>query len=545
MFKRTLIASAMLAALNTAYAENPKHISLEVLGTYETGVFDESAAEIVAHDPASQRLFVINANAKTVDILDISDPNNPTSNNDFIDVSLDLPDSGGVNSVAVRDGIVTVAVEHDDKQENGWIAFYDTYGNFWNAVRAGALPDMVTFTHNGNYVLGANEGEPSDDYTNDPEGSVTVVDLRGGVMAATAATADFSAWNGNAPVGVRISGPGASVAQDLEPEYIVTSQNSKTAWVALQENNALAEVDIPSATVTTLTGLGYKDHSASGNGLDASNEDNAINITNWPVFGTYMPDGMDIYKSKGKTYLVMANEGDGREYIYEEDTTEEECKEANPNYQFDDGDCFSHVDEARIKDVDLDSTAFPNAGNLQKEENLGRLKMLTTQGDTDGDGDYDILYSFGARSFTIRNTDGSVVYDSGDSLEKVTAAALPDDFNSTNDENGTFDDRSDDKGPEPENVVVGKVRGQSYAFIGLERVGGIAIYNVTDPTSVDFVDYVNNRDFMVDANSSEVGDLGPEGLLFIKADDSPNGKPLLVVGNEVSGTTTIYRVTTK
>jgi len=547
MPKSTLLATAILLATTGAHAGKDKTISLEVLGTYATGIFDDSAAEIVAHDPASQQLFVINGGNKTVDILDISDPTNPTRTN-TIDVSDDLPDSGGVNSVDTRDGVVAIAVEHDDKQMDGWVAFYDTGGAYLNSVRAGALPDMLTFTHNGSYVLVANEGEPNDTYTVDPEGSVSIVDMRKGVAHATVAQAVFSGFDDATAdaAGVRTPQPyGASVSQDLEPEYIATSHDSKTAWVTLQENNALAVVDIPSATVTALVGLGYKDHLAPGNDLDASNRDDGIKIKNWPVFGLYMPDAIASYRSKGSTWLVTANEGDGREYGFDA-TSDAECGEVNSAWEFNDEDevCITHIDENRIGKADLDLPDYDEEGTelLQENENLGRLKFVTTEGDIDGDGSYEELYTFGARSFTIWDTAGNPVFDSGDDFEQITAGLIPNDFNSTNDENGSFDDRSDDKGPEPEGVVIGKVRGETYAFVGLERVGGIMIYNVTDPTSAGFVGYVNNRDFSVDAQTPEAGDLGPEGLLFIKADDSPNGRPMLVVGNEVSGTTTLFEV---
>jgi len=503
-------------------------------------VFDEGASEIVAYDAASKRLFVINADAKSVDIVNIADPTNPTSV-EYIEVSLDLPDSGGVNSVAVSNGVVAVAVENDNKQANGWIAFYDTDGNFWKSVDAGALPDAVTFTPNGKTVVSSNEGEPNDDYTNDPEGSVTLVDLSGGVMNAVAKQVSFTGLA--APAGVRISGPGASVAQDLEPEYATTSHDSKTAWVVMQENNAMAEIDIATAKVTNLVGLGLKDHSRSGNGLDASGKDDAINITNWPVWGMYMPDGIASFRSNGKTWIAMANEGDAREYGVKADT-EAECLAINPAYAFDDGDCL-WLDEARVKDIILDPTAFPNAADLQKNENLGRLKIVRTEGDTDNDGDYDRLVSFGARSFTIRDTAGNVVFDSGDEIEQVTAALLPENFNSNNDENGSFDSRSDDKGPEQEGITIGKVRGRTYAFVGLERVGGVMVYDVTEPANASFVTYATNRDFSGDAEAFTAGGLGPEGLLFIGEDESPKGKPLLVVGNEVSGTTTVFEISSK
>jgi hypothetical protein len=481
---------------------------------------------------------VINANDKTVDILNISDPSAPVLSG-MIDVTANLPASGGVNSVAVHAGLVAVAVENSNRQGNGWVAFYDTNGTYLNSVGAGALPDAVTITHNGQFVLTANEGEPSADYSVDPEGSVTVIDLRQGVMNATAATAGFTTYNGGAPAGVRISGPGASVTQDLEPEFIATSLDSKTAWVTLQENNALAIIDIASATVTDLVALGSKDHFLAGNALDASDRDDSIKIQTWPVHGTYMPDGIAAYQSNGETFLITANEGDAREYIYSAD--EATCLAAG--HDFVEGECISHIAETRVRSVTLDPVAFPNAASLRAQSNLGRLKMLSTEGDTDGDGDYDEIHAFGARSISIWDATGVQVYDSGDTIEQQTALADPDNFNSTNDENDTFDDRSDDKGPEPEGVVVGKVSGRQYAFVGLERVGGIMIFEVTNPLETSFISYVNNRDFSVtDVENEDAGDLGPEGLLFIKPADSPNGKPLLVVGNEVSGSTTIYQV---
>jgi len=499
-------------------------LSLEVIGQHQTGVFDDGAAEIVAHDPRTQRLFKVNAAATTVDVLDINDPTNPVLVNTIDASSL----GGGANSVAVHKGVVAVAIEANDAQAPGVVAFYDAYDlALLKTVTVGALPDMVTFTPNGRFALVANEGEPNDDYTVDPEGSVSIIDLRRGLAKARVRTADFSSFNGLEDElraqGVRIFGPGASAAQDLEPEYITVSRNSRIAWVSLQEANALAVVNIRRAKVIDILPLGTKDHSLPGNELDASNKDDAINITSWPVMGMYMPDGIDSYHFRGLPYIVTANEGDSRDY---------------------DG----YSEEERIEDLNLDPVAFPDAEELQKEENLGRLKTTTANGDTDGDGDFDELYSYGARSFSIWSASGELVFDSGSDFEDITASELPDDFNSTNDENDSFDNRSDDKGPEPEGVVLGTIRGRTYAFIGLERVGGIMVYDVTNPYDVRFVEYVNNRDFGVEAQladdsvNPEVGDLGPEGLAFIPWYQSPNRRPLLVVGNEVSGTTTVFQV---
>ncbi|MEW8433471.1 MAG: choice-of-anchor I family protein [Candidatus Thiodiazotropha sp.] len=521
-----LAASLCLAFAGAVVADDEKivDLNLSVIGQYQTGVFDDGAAEIVAHDRRSQRLFAINASKNTVDVLDINDPTNPLLMGTIDATAL----GGGANSVAVHKGLVAVAIEAEDKQAPGVVAFYDAVDlNLIDTVPVGSLPDMVIFTHNGKHLLVANEGEPNDDYTVDPEGSISIIDLKHGVSHAKVRTADFTRFNAKADElkaqGIRIFGPNASVAQDLEPEYITVSKNSKRAWVSLQEANALALVDIRRARVMKLLPLGTKDHSLPENALDVSNRDDMINIASWPIKGMYQPDAITSYKFRGRTFIVTANEGDSRDY-----------------------DGFS--EEERVGDLVLDDTAFPNAASLQKNENLGRLKITTVDGDSDGDGDYDEIYSYGARPFSIRNARGKLVYDSGDDFERITAALLPDDFNSNNDENDSADSRSDDKGPEPEGVTVGKIEDRTFAFVGLERVGGIMVYDITNPHRVRFVQYLNNRDFTVDAQLPDdstnplVGDLGPEGIAFISEDDSPVESPLLVVGNEVSGTTTIYAI---
>jgi hypothetical protein len=527
MMSKHIVAAAIglvLASSVQAMPFDKSSLSLSVIGEYKTGVFDDGAAEIVAHDSINQRIFVINAAAATVVVLDINDPANPTKIGE-IDVSAL---GAGVNSVAVYKGLVAVAIESDPKQNPGKVAFYDSTDlSHISDVTVGALPDMVTFTPNGRYTLVANEGEPNDEYTVDPEGSVSIIDLRHGPLHATVRTADFTRYNGMEDTlrdkGIRIFGPNANTAQDLEPEYITVSRNSRIAWVSLQEANAMAVIDISRAKVTDLLPLGTKDHSQVGNEFDASNTDGVVNIANWPTQGMYMPDAISSYQFHGKTYIVTANEGDSRDY---------------------DG----YSEEARVRELPLDPDAFPDAASLQQDDNLGRLKSTTANGDTDGDGDFDVIYSYGARSFSIWSGKGELVYDSGAEFENITAASLPYDFNSNNDENDSFDDRSDDKGPEPEGIALGKIGGRTIAFIGLERIGGIMAYDITDPHNVKFLDYINNRDFSVDAQLSDetvnplVGDLGPEGLVFISASKSPNGKPMLVTGNEVSGSTTLYEI---
>jgi hypothetical protein len=920
--KHSFIVVIIILVLLFAKTTVLSQIELEPIGTYASGLFDMSASEIVAHDPRTQRIFVVNAAVGHVDVIDIKNPTQPTLLSQ-IDVS---SYGASANSVDVSEGVVAVAVEANSAQSPGTVVFFDVDGNYLNVGAVGALPDMLTFTPNGRYVLVANEGQPNTyeepGEANDPEGSVSIIDMLRGAANLTQAdvhTADFRRFTAvDLDPEIRIFGPFASVAQDIEPEYIAVSDDSRRAWVVLQENNAIAALNIATATITEILPLGSKNYTrdlallrtftfdnlpvlgttAAGqeillggfsglffegvnprngnlqfithpdrgpnvdpvdtdgdgvkerpfplpdyqaqwlrfelaldtghlvitetiglvhpdgtpitglpnlegqsglahadeipvdllgnvlerdlfgadmegivraddgtywmvdeyrpaiyhfspigvlmhrfvparsnttganvgvevippifaqrranrgfeavaywggilyafiqspidnpdvpndasskagnsirilafdtrtqqsvgqylymlegngsdkigdavavaeneflvierdsrtgpnsqkkifhidirsatnihgmtedvplesltvgellgrgitpvtkvlaidlveagydfadkpeglaligentlailndddfrlaggfdlttgllddnpdaqdvvlgiitmrsNGLDASNRDDAINITHWPVRGLYQPDAIATFKSLGETFLITANEGDARDYDY-----------------------FS--EETRVADLVLDPSVF-NA-ELQVDDQLGRLKTTTVSGDADGDGQHETIFNYGTRSFSIWTPDGQLVFDSGDDFERITAEQIPNDFNATNDENDSFDGRSDDKGPEPEGLAIGKINGQTYVFIGLERVGGIMVYNVTDPYAPTFVQYINNRNFAGDAAAGTAGDLGAEGLLFISAIDSPIGTPLLVVGNEVSGTTTIFRI---
>ncbi len=498
----------------------PTSISLQKLATLQTGGFNEDGggAEIPAFDPGSKRGFVVNAVDGRVDVVDLSNPAAPHAL-----TSIDTSALGAANSVAVRAGLLAVAIEASPKQDPGVVAFYKASdSSLIGTIAVGSLPDMLTFTPDGRYVVVANEGEPNDDYTVDPQGSVSIID----VATRTARTANFSAFNGREAElraqGVRLFGPGATAAQDLEPEYVAISPDSSTAYVSLQENNAIAVVDIASATVTAVQPLGYKNHLltdngfGSGNKLDASDRDSAIAISNWPLFGMYQPDAIAAYEAAGSTYLVTANEGDARDY-------------------------GGYSEESRIKSLTLDPARFPDAATLQTDAQLGRLNVTTALGDTDGDGDFDALYSFGSRSFSIRRADGSLVWDSGDFFERHIAQNHPDSFNSDHAENDSRDSRSDNKGPEPEALALAHIGDKTFAFIGMERDSGLFVYDITDPAAPQFLQYLNLRDFAA-TDMTLAGDLGPEGLVFVPAAESPNGEPLLLVANEVSGTLTLYRI---
>lgn len=432
-----------------------------------------------------------------------------------------------VNSVAVANGILAVAVGVTPKTDPGRVEFYDAATLVsLGSVPVGANPDNIQFTPDGTKLLVANEGEPNS-YNQadsvDPEGSVSVIDLAGGVAAATVATAGFGAFNSEidalSDAGVRIFGPNATVAQDLEPEYIAISADGATAYVTLQENNALAIIDIPSATVTDIVALGFKDHSITRQGLDASDRDGpgnaaAINIANWPILGMYQPDAITSFSFNGTTYLATANEGDARDYT-------------------------GFAEEARISSLDLDDTLFPNEAAIKDADGAGRLQVTNTLGDTDGDGDFDALYAFGARSFSIWSTDGTLVWDSGDAIEQAIAALDPDWTEPTAAQRGTVDGlgddtRSDNKGPEPEHIEFGMIGGDLYAFVGLERANGIMLFRLDDTGALP--------DFDFQGVLHTQGDVGPEVFQVIDAAESASGNTEVLVANEVSGTATLYEI---
>ena len=947
--------AGMMMAPAVPAKEQTDTLHFSTLGSYSAGIFSSniSAAEIVAHDRKSQRLFVVNGAQNRIDVVDFRNPAAPALLF-FIDC---LPFGGAPNSAAVHNGVVAVAIQAAVKTDPGVAAFFDVNGVHLASVTVGALPDMICFTPNGQYVLVANEGEPSSDYTIDPEGSISVIHIKGNASKVTQAdvrTADFRAFtSATLDSSVRIYGPSATIAQDLEPEYIAISSDSKRAIVTLQENNAVAVVDIKEARVVSIKGLGFKDHAAvdpvtetytfdqaempaigttiggqtiklggfsglafeginpingrykfithtdrgpngeptginrpfllpnftpeivrfeldrtSGNlaltqriqlqrapglpltglpnlnlgananlpyndevgvnllglptgadpygadlegivvatdgsfwmcdeyrpaiyhfapdgilierfvpvgtaaiagqpagtygteilpailanrrqnrgfeaiawdngkiyawvqsplrnpastsngvlntlrnvrvvelnpatktvnqfihvmdnptstvtddtradkigdavglgggeflvverdddsitsipadpvsvitkkvyrlnlagatpltatlegnllantgktpdqatlaeltangiqpigkmlhvdlattdynqvqkvegialvdqwtiavindndfqvagisidnttgtfallpdyspepttlglidvklnGLDASDREissnqGRINIRQWPVKGMYQPDAIATFRVKNKDYFITANEGDAREW-------------------------GSFAEEARVNSVKLDPTAFPYGNTLKNNAQLGRLTITNTRGDTDGDGDYDELYVLGGRSFSILNDQGEMIFDSGDTIERAIAnhpkfAAI---FNSSHTSN-TLDDRSDNKGPEPESVTIGEIGGRPYAFVGLERIGGFMVFDVSEPTSPRYINYVNNRDPAATPGLNNGSDYGPEGLLFIPANESPLKVPLIIVANEVSGTTTAFRI---
>ncbi|MFN3258631.1 MAG: choice-of-anchor I family protein [Ilumatobacter sp.] len=518
MKPRTLIITAAATSVGLlgaspflGSAQTDVDEGLTALGVYDSGD-GEGGSEIIAFDAVTNQMFTTNGVDNTIDVVDVSNPAAPT-----LVTQLDISSYGaGIQSVAVGDGLVAAAVANADPVLPGAVAVFTTAGAFDQVYTVGVLPDSIAFTPDGRYIVVANEAEPVCDGTSldvDPAGSISIIDTQND----TVATADFTDFDGTEAAmraeNIRIFFPGSTASQDLEPEYVAITPDGTTAHVTLQENNAIAVVDIATATVTDIVPLGYKDHSLDGNGLDPSNRDNAEAIATWNVLGMYQPDAISVVDIDGTLYTVSANEGDARDY-----------------------DCFS--EEERVGDFGVAQP--PYAATDGDDENLGRLRTTSAFPTTfNGAGEIEQVYSYGARSFTIRALDGTVVFDSGDDFEQ---RLLGTDFFNL-DELET-DERSDDKGPEPEALAVGVIEGRTFAFIGLERSGGVMMYDISTPSAPVFIDYLNTAETTDQAQNLVTGggDVSPEGIAFISAADSPTGVPLLAVSFEVSGTSRLMRV---
>lgn len=500
-----ITAATFAAAACPAAAAAPAELNLTNLG--RTPAAGAAGAEIASYHAPTKQMFVTNAATNAIDVFDITNPASPVAK-----PSIALaPYGGGPNSVATSKtcgGLVAVAQEADVRTDPGKVLFFKPNGMFLRSVTVGALPDMLTFTPNGQTLLVANEGEPADDGSVDPEGSVSVIDeLRGCQQAPRVRTADFR--GGFPKIGpIRIFGPDTDFARNVEPEYVSTDKTGQVAYVSLQEANAIATLDIRSATVRSVKSLGFQDHGKVP--LDASDRD-GVNIRTYDnVFGMFQPDAIATYSVQGRTYVATANEGDARDYPY-------------------------FAEETRVNGISslLDPVAFP-PGSVTSN-GLGRLTVTRTLGQNSA-GRYERLYAFGSRSMSILDAGADMVSDTGDQMERYIAANDAATFNSNHGLALTPDDRSDNKGPEPEGLAVGNIDGRAYAFVGMERQGGIFAYDLrAKPGKAEFAGYINTRP----------ADRGPEGVAFISAEESPNGRPLVLVTNEVTGTVNIIQATRK
>lgn len=477
-----LLAGALPATANPIAAITP-------LWTYNHNVAPTvgRSSEIPFWDAATGTLWVVGGNG--LDVLDLAGNRVQTVTTSAF---------GGVNSIAIAGSTLALSFTNGlATTAPGSVQFFDTTtflgqgaaAAYLGGVNTGAVPDMITWTASGTRLLVANEGERQSNADN-PPGSVSIIDVgRNGAFSTTVRTAGFGAFDGQEAAlraaGVRIqAGVAASIA--LEPEYIAVAPHGRTALVTLQENNAVAELDLESATITRIVGLGTKDFSQPGNEIDPSDQDGGVAFRSVPVKGLYMPDAIVSYSAGGQAYYVTTNEGD------------------------------AFVDDADIVRlgngaVTLDPGVFPNAAELKLNGNLGRLNIV--RDGVDGSGstvNMTEIVTLGGRSFSIRDADGRLVYDSGNLLE-VEAHAR-----------GVYaDGRSDDKGVEPEGVALLELAGRTLAFVGLERTtrSAIAIFDVTDPAQVSFLDMIVSDDASV---------LRPEGLAAFEW----NGRYFLAASHE-------------
>jgi len=457
-----LVVSAMMLA-TPAGAQSP--LSFTKLWTHG---HSGQVAEIPAFDPKTNTIWVVGVVG--VDVLDAADGS--------LVEHIDVTPYGFVNSVAIHNGLAALAVEAaGDRRNPGSVLFYDTPTRLLSAgvhqVTVGALPDMLTFTHDGSKLLVANEATPNavadTAYTPpDPPGSVTIIDMATRTVAATAGFA-----------GVPQSGANlrTNTGMDFEPEYIAVDHDGRRAFVTIQEGNAIAVLDLTVNAFTAVIGLGAKDFSVAGNEIDPKDNDGTVSFIAAAAKGLYMPDGIATYRWRGNTYLVTANEGDFRE---------------------------DNVDRSA-------ASSFGAAAPLD------RLRV------SNKDSSPGNLFAAGARSFSIRDAAGGLVFDSGSTLDREAHAR------------GIYDDgRSRDKGVEPEGVALLDIAGRTYAFIGLERTttSAVAVFDISNPFEAAFIDMIVTA-----------GDLSPEGLAAFHH----RGDFYLAIANEIAGSsgtsnTSLYRI---
>lgn len=496
-------------------AENKYKLSLDA--RYDSGVqnADGGTTEIVAYNKHNHSAYVVNGETKKVEAFSLN-YNEESALNLKPFLSIDIAELlktvdthfeyGDLTSIAVhpQENVIAASVQAEGYNDYGYAVFLTAEGDLLSAVKVEAQPDNITISPDGTKALTANEGEPREGYGDkqiDPQGSISLIELSKGFEKLKAETINFKQFDTNEKRSELVESQvilkkETKPSVDLEPEYITVSEDSKLAFVALQENNAIAKIDLTSNEVVSIEGLGFKDFSVDGNEIDLR-KDGQVKLQKENYFGIYMPDGIATYNINGKNYIVTANEGDSREWG--EDGTE--SFHLNENEQ--------EVDGSEI--VFYDKTQYDGFDVSQE-------------------------YIFGGRSFSIIDAETmEVVYDSGNDFERITAERFPKNFNASNDK-AKLDNRSGKKGPEPEDVKIGRIGDEIFAFVGLERIGGIMMYNVTDPSKVEFVDYLNLRDFKEDI----AGDVSPEGLAFV---DGSN--PQLIVGHEVSGTVTVLNLLAK
>ncbi len=482
-----------------------------------------TGAEIPAFDPISKRAFA--ASGVGIQVVDLTNPSSPVFITNIQPSTLGVVGltSNDISSITVRKGtggnpsVLAAGIINSPKTVNGHVVFLNAAtGALIGAANVGVVPDHIAFTPDGTKLLVCNEGELDGANAVIPDaamGTVSIIPVNAAGLPGTVQTADFTSYDAPATIaslktaGVRFFGNGVP-STDFEPEYLAISPDGTKAMVTLQEANAVALLDIATATFTSVVPLGEKNFSTGRHDFsdrDAAGAATGIfnPTTGNPVFGLYMPDAIASYQVGGQTYYITANEGDDRnDFLAPDETT----TVSNSGYN-------------------LDDTVFPNEATLKTNPSLGRLVVSNAtglRGDTDNDGDIDRILSYGGRSFSILDSNGAQVFDSGDMIEMIVGAQFPAQLD---------DGRSDAKGPEPEGVTIAKIGARTFAFVGLERSHMVLAFDVTNPIAPTFA-----------AGFQRTGDFNPEGMVVVEAADSPTGKTLLIVASESSNTLTTFEI---
>jgi len=528
--QRMLLVPICLLAVALS-EQPPAGVRFELVGRHGTGHFDMSTSEVPAWHAASRRLFVVNA-AEGLDIIDIAEPAALRR--------IAVRRQVGATSVAVHGDLVAWAVAGSAPGARGLVRLLDGDGRDRARLAVGFGPDMVTFTPDGTKLLVACEGEcpaPSAGASTgtlvDPHGTVAIIDLADGIGTATVTELGFDAFEVQRSAlierGLRVVSPGRSLAEDLEPEYIAMAPDGRHAFVTLQENNAIAVIDLERREVRSIEPLGFRDCSRPGMGIDAV-VDGVGDPRPVPVLAMYQPDAIVAFDHDGVTWLVTANEGEAREGSFNEAITWRQAMAMRNG----------------------------TASLAREPEPWGELLVSCVPAPASAGGG---LCAFGTRSVSLWRFDPetsriSLAWDSGEAIERLIAERTPALFNADHRRGPNVDARSLSKGPEPEGLALATISGRRLVFVAFERSGGVMALDLTDPARPSFVGRFDSRDPLVDLSVDldrygipdhweSAGDLGPEAMTFIPSASSPTGEDLLVVCNEVSGTTTILRVITE
>ena len=485
--------------------------------TYKAGGFNSGSVKDLCFDHTVQQLYSVNQNSTGFRIIDYSDVSKPNV--------LQLVDVSGfmsnIRSIEAATGFVFVAGDGSSAQLPGKLLIYTNKGIFVKQLSLGATPDRMGFSDNNRYLIIANEGVPDDNHVSDPQGTVNIIDVSSGINPLTQAdvkTVDFTLLDTTAydPLIHIYAWNGALPSQDVEPEAVTVRSDNNTALIALQENNAIAVIDLSTASLTDVKGLGYRDYSVKG--LDASDVGSSVNIATHPrLYGIHQPSDLASFSHMNADYVLTVNQGDPRDYTM-------------------------YNEMVQVKNQPVDPSKFNNLADLLNDTVLGRLWVTSEFGDMNGDLLKDSLFSFGSRSISILDSTGTEIWNSGDEMAQIVLGLQASNFNSSSDDNNSLKNRSVWMGVEPTALAIGEVDGTRYAFISLYQMGGVFIYDISDPANPVFEMYQLDRDFSVAASDPLAGDMGPLDLEFVSASNALQGLALLFVANRVSSTISVYQM---